>query len=141
MQGAFGVDVRNRDGLIVISDMSTGLWLFQLDGFTAGTATTTACRTSRACRTTITAQTGAPISLAPAFRALCVGDLEHAIARRGPRVRGAAPHSPRPRGAGRVAAGGRAVRSRYLLFNTATAPKRIGDGPIGLLPHRRSAWR
>jgi len=33
-QGAFGVDVRNRDGLIVISDMRTGLWLFRMDGFT-----------------------------------------------------------------------------------------------------------
>ncbi|MGE5230636.1 MAG: LVIVD repeat-containing protein [Deltaproteobacteria bacterium] len=32
-QGAFGVDVRNRDGLIAISDMRTGLWLFKLDGF------------------------------------------------------------------------------------------------------------
>jgi len=33
-QGAFGVDVRNRDGLIVISDMRSGLWLFRMDGFT-----------------------------------------------------------------------------------------------------------
>jgi hypothetical protein len=33
-QGAFGVDVRNRDGLIVLSDMRTGLWLFRMDGFT-----------------------------------------------------------------------------------------------------------
>ncbi len=32
-QGAFGVDVRNRDGLIVLSDMRTGLWLFRMDGF------------------------------------------------------------------------------------------------------------
>ena len=32
-QGAFGVDVRNYDGLIVISDMRSGLWMFQLDGF------------------------------------------------------------------------------------------------------------
>jgi hypothetical protein len=31
--GAFGVDVRNEDGLIVISDMSTGLWTFKMDGF------------------------------------------------------------------------------------------------------------
>jgi hypothetical protein len=34
MQGAFGVDVRNSDGLIVISDMRSGLWLFKMDGFT-----------------------------------------------------------------------------------------------------------
>lgn len=34
MQGAFGVDVRNSDGLIVLSDMRTGLWLFRMDGFT-----------------------------------------------------------------------------------------------------------
>jgi len=32
-QGAFGVDVRNEDGLIVISDMSTGFWAFRMDGF------------------------------------------------------------------------------------------------------------
>jgi hypothetical protein len=32
-QGAFGVDVRNYDGLIVLSDMRTGLWLFKLEGF------------------------------------------------------------------------------------------------------------
>jgi len=33
-QGAFGVDIRNRDGLIALSDMRTGLWLFRMDGFT-----------------------------------------------------------------------------------------------------------
>lgn len=32
-QGAFGVDVRNHDGLVVITDMRTGLWLFKVDGF------------------------------------------------------------------------------------------------------------
>jgi hypothetical protein len=32
-QGAFGVDIRNYDGLIVLSDMRSGLWLFHLDGF------------------------------------------------------------------------------------------------------------
>jgi hypothetical protein len=31
--GAFGVDVRNADGLIVVSDMSTGLWTFRMEGF------------------------------------------------------------------------------------------------------------
>jgi hypothetical protein len=31
--GAFGVDVRNEDGLILISDMSTGFWTFRMDGF------------------------------------------------------------------------------------------------------------
>lgn len=31
--GAFGVDVRNEDGLIVISDMTTGFWAFRLEGF------------------------------------------------------------------------------------------------------------
>jgi len=31
--GAFGVDVRNEDGLIVISDMSTGFWTFRMEGF------------------------------------------------------------------------------------------------------------
>lgn len=33
MQGAFGVDVRNYDGLVVISDMRTGLWTLKLAGF------------------------------------------------------------------------------------------------------------
>jgi len=32
-QGAFGVDIRNRDGLIAMTDMRSGLWLFRLDGF------------------------------------------------------------------------------------------------------------
>jgi hypothetical protein len=31
--GAFGVQVRNADGLIVISDMTTGFWAFHMDGF------------------------------------------------------------------------------------------------------------
>ena len=31
--GSFGIDVRNEDGLIVVSDMSTGLWTFKMDGF------------------------------------------------------------------------------------------------------------
>jgi len=33
MRGAFGVDVRNEDGLIVISDMTSGIWTFKMDGF------------------------------------------------------------------------------------------------------------
>ncbi len=33
MNGAFGIDVRNADGLIVISDSATGFWLFKMDGF------------------------------------------------------------------------------------------------------------
>jgi hypothetical protein len=32
-QGAFGVDVRNRDGLIMLSDSNTGIWFFKMDGF------------------------------------------------------------------------------------------------------------
>ncbi len=31
--GAFGVDVRNADGLIVVSDISTGFWTFRMEGF------------------------------------------------------------------------------------------------------------
>ena len=31
--GAFGIDVRNADGLIVVSDMSTGFWTFKMAGF------------------------------------------------------------------------------------------------------------
>ncbi|MGA7306978.1 MAG: hypothetical protein WBW88_19065 [Rhodothermales bacterium] len=33
INGAFGVDVRNSDGLIVVSDMTTGFWTFKMDGF------------------------------------------------------------------------------------------------------------
>jgi hypothetical protein len=33
MQGAFGVKIRNSDGLIIISDSNTGFWAFHLDGF------------------------------------------------------------------------------------------------------------
>ena len=32
-QGAFGVDVRNADGLIVIEDFRTGFWAFKMEGF------------------------------------------------------------------------------------------------------------
>ena len=31
--GAFGVDVRNADGLIVLEDFRTGFWAFKMDGF------------------------------------------------------------------------------------------------------------
>jgi len=31
--GAWGVDVRNADGLIVLSDWATGFWAFTMDGF------------------------------------------------------------------------------------------------------------
>jgi hypothetical protein len=31
--GAFGVDIRNADGLIVLSDSHSGFWAFKLDGF------------------------------------------------------------------------------------------------------------
>ena len=30
---AFGVDVRNADGLIVISDEASGFWALKMDGF------------------------------------------------------------------------------------------------------------
>jgi len=33
MNGAFGVDVRNVDGLVVLSDSDTGFWLFTMAGF------------------------------------------------------------------------------------------------------------
>lgn len=33
INGAFGVDVRNEDGLIVVSDMTTGFWTFKMEGF------------------------------------------------------------------------------------------------------------
>ena len=31
--GTFGVDIRNADGLIVVSDMNTGFWAFRMEGF------------------------------------------------------------------------------------------------------------
>jgi hypothetical protein len=31
--GAFGVEVRNADGMIFISDMTTGFWAFKMEGF------------------------------------------------------------------------------------------------------------
>lgn len=31
--GAFGLDVRNADGLVVVADFSTGLWTFRVEGF------------------------------------------------------------------------------------------------------------
>jgi hypothetical protein len=31
--GAFGLDIRNADGLIVVSDMRTGVWAIKMDGF------------------------------------------------------------------------------------------------------------
>ena len=33
INGSFGVDVRNADGLIVTSDMTTGFWTFRMEGF------------------------------------------------------------------------------------------------------------
>jgi hypothetical protein len=31
--GAWGIDVRNADGLIVVSDFDSGFWAFKMDGF------------------------------------------------------------------------------------------------------------
>lgn len=31
--GAWDIDVRNRDGLIAVTDVNTGLWLFRMEGF------------------------------------------------------------------------------------------------------------
>jgi hypothetical protein len=33
LDGALGVDVRNADGLIVVSDLTTGFWALKLEGF------------------------------------------------------------------------------------------------------------
>ena len=32
-EGAWGVDVRNADGLIVVSDFDSGFWALKMDGF------------------------------------------------------------------------------------------------------------
>jgi hypothetical protein len=34
LNGVWGVDVRNADGLIVVSDYKSGFWAFRMDGFT-----------------------------------------------------------------------------------------------------------
>jgi hypothetical protein len=31
--GAFGLDIRNADGLIAVADMRTGVWALKMDGF------------------------------------------------------------------------------------------------------------
>ena len=31
--GVWGIDVRNADGLIVVGDLKSGLWVFKMDGF------------------------------------------------------------------------------------------------------------
>ena len=31
--GGWDIDVRNSDGLIVVTDSNTGLWAFRMDGF------------------------------------------------------------------------------------------------------------
>jgi hypothetical protein len=51
LNGAWGVDVRNADGVIVISDMEPGSGRSSWMDSIVGTATTGACRTSPACRT------------------------------------------------------------------------------------------
>jgi hypothetical protein len=33
INGAIGVDVRNSDGLVAVTDASTGLWVFRMEGF------------------------------------------------------------------------------------------------------------
>ncbi|MBI4419911.1 MAG: hypothetical protein HY560_03730 [Gemmatimonadetes bacterium] len=33
VNGAWGIDVRNADGLIVVSDLASGFWTFRMDGF------------------------------------------------------------------------------------------------------------
>jgi hypothetical protein len=33
MNGAADIDIRNADGLIVMTDYTSGLWSFRLDGF------------------------------------------------------------------------------------------------------------
>ena len=49
--GTFGLDVRNADGLIVISDSRFGFWALHLDGFDGWNGHNWGCLTSRALRT------------------------------------------------------------------------------------------
>ncbi len=64
-QGAFGVDVRNRDGLIVISDMRSGLWLLHMDGFNGWNGRTYGVPNISSVQDYDHGPTGAPISMAP----------------------------------------------------------------------------
>ena len=47
LNGAADIDVRNADGLIVMTDCTSGFWAFRLKGSTAGTAHTGKCPTSQ----------------------------------------------------------------------------------------------
>jgi hypothetical protein len=55
--GAMELDVRNADGLIVLSDLNTGFWAFRMDGFShykgaeAGTPNTSSAAKTGAVRT------------------------------------------------------------------------------------------
>ncbi|MND06897.1 hypothetical protein D3C83_285560 [compost metagenome] len=33
VNGAWGIDVRNADGLIAVGDLLTGFWTFKMEGF------------------------------------------------------------------------------------------------------------
>ena len=37
--GVWGVDVRNADGLIVVSDANSGFWAFRMEGFSGWNGT------------------------------------------------------------------------------------------------------
>jgi hypothetical protein len=68
MQGAFGIDVRNRDGLIVISDARTGLWLFHMDGFNGWNGKDYGMPNISSVQDYDHGPTGVPISMAPDVR-------------------------------------------------------------------------
>jgi hypothetical protein len=64
-QGAFGVDIRNRDGLIVISDMNTGLHILKLDGFTGWNGKDVGMPNISSVQDYDHGPTGTPISMVP----------------------------------------------------------------------------
>jgi len=49
--GAFGIEVRNSDGMIFISDMTSGFWAFKMDGFDGWNGHQWGCPTSPVPRT------------------------------------------------------------------------------------------
>ena len=73
-QGAFGVDVRNYDGLIVISDMRTGLWLFHMDGFDGWNGRDYGQPNVSSVQDYDRGPTGVPVSSLPATAGQATGD-------------------------------------------------------------------
>ncbi len=124
--GAWGVDVRNSDGLIVVSDMVTGLWAFRMEGFEGwnGLELGHAQHLQRA------GLGGGPSRAGGALRGPCTGE---------PRIQVAPSKGNRPAErvaasrslAGTSAAGRRTPDAGFV--DRPIAPERPGSVPLGRL--------